>query len=37
MKFSKWKTFIVKIKLKFSEKIISSSKTEDLKPLLIRL
>lgn len=37
MKFSKWKTFIVKNKLKFSKNIISSSKKEDLKPLLIRL
>ena len=37
MKFSKWKTFIAKNKLKFSENIISGSKTEDLKPLLIRL
>ena len=37
MKFSKWKTFIAKNKLKFSEMIIYSSKTEDLKQLLIRL
>ncbi len=37
MKFSKWKTLIAKNKLKFSENIIFSSKTEDLKPLLIRL
>ena len=37
MKFSKWKTFNAKNKLKISKKIIFSSKTEGLKPLLIRL